>query len=399
MLFLAGFFICLNYYILRVLKDALIVTTSGGAAIIPYLKVWAVFPSVLVASLLLSYLFRRLSRPRVTHLLLGSFSLFFALYLVVDLTRPALISFYVGCELWKVLILFALFWGFVNLTTPLERAKEIYGPLMVSGSLGAIAAGFISDWACRSDAMVPLLLSLVIASTLILFFLFQRLYRTRPVLAQEAHQPQSMRATLKLVLSSRVLICIATLIVSEYVAFNIVEVIWKQQIFELFPDRDQFGSYMSKTVIFTGLMGILASLFVSGPTIKRFGWTATALLPPTIILIANAGFFTSLLMGSTALPLLIGALHNGLCRAARQAFADPTKEMAYIPLPKPHQTHGKALIDGTSSTIGKLGGSLLLQGPLFHSIPSCALVVLCATLTTFGAVLGMGKTYRQSLAH
>src|SRR5258708_2640488 len=52
------FLISFDYNVLRTMKDALVVTAkSSGAEVIPFIKVWVMFPG----SVLLTYLFTRLS--------------------------------------------------------------------------------------------------------------------------------------------------------------------------------------------------------------------------------------------------------------------------------------------------------------------------------------------------
>ena len=75
------FFITFDYHILRCLKDTLVVTAKGsGAEVIPFIKVWVMFPT----SILLTWVFIRLSnrfnRENVFYAMLGTFLLFFFLF-------------------------------------------------------------------------------------------------------------------------------------------------------------------------------------------------------------------------------------------------------------------------------------------------------------------------------
>src|SRR5258708_3886181 len=72
------FFITFDYNILRTMKDSLVVTAKdSGAEIIPFIKVWVMFPG----SILLTYIFTRLSnrlaRETVFYVMLSIFLLFF----------------------------------------------------------------------------------------------------------------------------------------------------------------------------------------------------------------------------------------------------------------------------------------------------------------------------------
>jgi len=57
-MFVMLFLICFNYSILRNLKDALVVTAkNSGAEVIPFIKVWAMLPTAILAT----WIFARLS--------------------------------------------------------------------------------------------------------------------------------------------------------------------------------------------------------------------------------------------------------------------------------------------------------------------------------------------------
>src|SRR3984885_16022434 len=144
------FFINFDYNILRTMKDALIITAeSSGAEVIPFIKVWVMFPG----SVLMTYIFIRLSnrfnRETVFYVMMGIFLSYFLIFTFVlypareslhaneladrlQTTLPvglkgmiamirywSFTSFYVMSELWSNIILFLMFWGFANQVTRL----------------------------------------------------------------------------------------------------------------------------------------------------------------------------------------------------------------------------------------------------------------------------------------
>lgn len=435
--FALGFLICFNYYLLRVVKDSVVVTgNASGAAVIPFLKMWGVLPAVIGASFLLSLLFRKLSRPKVYSAVVIGFLLFFGAFAILYPFREALQAhaladylqsrlptsfatpievfrhwmlsfFYVGCELWKTLVLLVLFWGFVNASSDLGAARRIYGPLTVAGSLAAVLAGRITVFAgkaCQTpESMVSWLLGLVVLVGIGCLLLYRVAHKRAPRRRIERIQPRSAMAALRMVLKSRILICISIVIICEYLAFNLVEVLWKQQMFNLFPDTQAYCIYTGRVLVWTGIAGIVGSLFVASNVIRYFGWTTAALLLPAIVLILSVGFYGFTFFASASGAVLLGSIHNVFCRAGRQALADPAKEIAYIPLPDHLQTHGKTFVDGVSPTIGKTSGSLIQQALLIGSpsmlaaAPYSAIIVFGAIAATFAAVFGVGKDYRRSL--
>ena len=445
--FLLGFLICFNYYLLRPIKDTVVVTmSSSGAGVIPFLKLWGVLPAVIGAAFLMSLLYRKLSRPTVFYLGTTAFLLYFIIFTLflypsrellaldtfasalhthlpqgfaapIELIRQWPLSlFYIVCELWKVVVLMVLFWGYVNSRTDVRAAQRLYAPLMVGGSLSGWLAGEITiatsgyEW----SSMLTLLISLVAlvgAACLALFAWVHRVHgkEERPTKdpVPEAYKPRSALEALRLVLRSRVLLCIAVMIIAEYVAFNLVEVLWKEQMHRLYPNPADFCGCTGKVLRWTGILGIIASLFISGNVVRRFGWLTITLLTPIVLALTSFAFFFFLFGAPIGAPVglavFFGAVHNCTSRAARQAFADPAKEMAYLPLPSDLQTQGKTFVDGVSPTIGKTGGALIQQGLLLAvpdimgTAPFAAGLVFLSLIAAAGAVLAVGRPYRQLL--
>src|SRR5262249_17133290 len=128
----------------------------------------------------------------------------------------------------------------------------------------------------------------------------------------------------------------------------------------------------------TGILATLFAWFVSGNSIRKFGWTFTAMLTPTILLITSVGFFGCFLaegtmsdlmqgiLGTTPLAMAVffGSTQNILCRAAKYSVFDSTKEMAFVPLSAECKIRGKAAIDGVAGRFGKSGGSFIHQSLL-----------------------------------
>ena len=152
------FLLSFDYNVLRTMKDVLVVTAkSSGAEVIPFIKVWVMFPGSVLMTYLFTRLSNRFSREMVFYamiaIFLGYFFIFtFFLYPIRDTLHlhstadslqavlPAgfkgmiamvrywsFTTFYVMSELWSNIILFLLFWGFANQITRIGEAKRFYG--------------------------------------------------------------------------------------------------------------------------------------------------------------------------------------------------------------------------------------------------------------------------------
>lgn len=439
-----AFFISFNYNILRNMKDALLVTAKhSGAEVIPFIKVWGIVPCAILITTLYGKLNNKLDRNRVFYSMVTIFLTFFALFTFVIYPMGeklhlhgaanwlqshlplgfkgfiAMIrywtfsSFYIMSELWSSTILSMLFWGFTNQITQIHQAKRFYGLISTGLNSACVISGQISVLLCSSyffsrihlsadplENSLILLTMTVLGSGLIILMTYA--YLTEKVLPQQKDsfhnelkkKPKiklSMRQNIAYLTKSRYLLCITLIVLAYNVIINLVEVIWKDQVRQLYPNPLEYNIYMNHISSITGFLACILSFLFSAQLIRRFGWTFTALIPPIILLITSIGFFTCFFGGKTALlgvfsmlgatPLMLtvffGAIQNSLCRAAKFTLFDATKEMAFIPLSDESKLKGKAVIDGIGSRLGKSGGSLIHQTLLiiFTSIAASAHIV------------------------
>lgn len=143
--------------ILDSLKDALIITAHGGGAhLIPFLTVYAVFPSSLVFFFLYSFATQHYSRAQLFNSIIGMFMVFFAVFsfflypnqetlaphewadrvshllpsgldgLVGMIRNWILTLFFCISELWGDVVLGLLFWGLANDTTSLSVSARCF---------------------------------------------------------------------------------------------------------------------------------------------------------------------------------------------------------------------------------------------------------------------------------
>src|SRR5262249_38706081 len=72
------FLITFNYNVLRTMKDTLVVTAaSSGAEVIPFIKVWVMFPGAILMTFLFTRLTNRFSRTKVFYMMTSLFLVYF----------------------------------------------------------------------------------------------------------------------------------------------------------------------------------------------------------------------------------------------------------------------------------------------------------------------------------
>ena len=171
MLFLL-FLLCICYNILRNLKDTIVLTAkASGAEVIPFIKVWGMLPGVFLATWFYTRLASRFKREHVFYILISAFLSYFLLFafviyphsealhldrlgdwltqvlpkgfngLIAMVRNWTFTSFYVISELWSVLVLAVLYWGFANDITQVSQAKRTYGILNIGSNVAPILGG------------------------------------------------------------------------------------------------------------------------------------------------------------------------------------------------------------------------------------------------------------------
>ncbi len=459
-MFFMFFLVSFNYNALRACKDSLVVTApQSGAEAIPFIKVWAILPGALLLTYLFTRLSNRFTREKVFYIMMSLFLGFFLLFTFVlfpaqDFFHPNALAdkmqqvlpegfkgliamfrnwtftlFYVMSELWGTAILTVLFWGFANEVTKVDEAKRYYGLLMIGANIAGIISGqasvilsantFIPHLpygSCSWDQSILFLNCLIIASgvgTIAIYrWLNHHVIRPNAPVVEPEKVKMSMRSNFKYLLKSKYLMCIALIVLTYNVAINLVEVVWKNQIKQLYPNASEYNIYMGEVMT---LMGIIATLtaFLTVYAMRRFSWTFNALVPAVMMFVTGTAFLLFVLfpdsglnwiaamIGSTPLMLSValGGLQNCLGRATKYTIFDATKEIAFVPLDTESKQKGKAAIDGVGSRLGKSGGSVIHQSLLLifstvgASTPYVAVIFLVVVAVWGLSVLSLGKRF------
>ncbi|KAJ4744844.1 hypothetical protein LUZ62_019021 [Rhynchospora pubera] len=450
------FCILFNYTIVRNTKDVLVVTAKGSSAeIIPFLKTWVTLPTAIGFMLMYTKLSDKLSKEALFYSMIFPFIAFFGafafvLYPLRDMIHPIGLAdklvaalgpsfvgpvailriwsfclFYVMAELWGSVVLSLLFWGFANQIMTVDEAKKFYSLFGLGANISLIFAGrtvrFFSNLRERLgpgvdgwELSLKGMMSMVVVMGLIIsgiYWATNKFVLQDPTVPKPDHRhhhhkkkkkpKQGVKESLRLLLSSKYLRDLATLVVSYGISINLVEVTWKSKLKAQFPSPNAYASFMGDFSTATGLTTLIMML-VGRQVLLKFGWGTAALVTPTVLLVTGVGFFYLVLFGQTLTPLLshfgmtpllaavyVGAVQNIFSKSAKYSLFDPCKEMAYIPLDEEMKFKGKAAIDVVGNPLGKSGGALIQQvmilvfGSLANSTPylgGALLVIVLAWL-------------------
>ncbi|KAM0893016.1 hypothetical protein ACQ4PT_025375 [Festuca glaucescens] len=460
------FCILFNYTILRDTKDVLVVTAKGSSAeIIPFLKTWVNLPMAIGFMLAYSKLSDVLSREALFYTVIFPFIAFFGLFGFVlyplrDVIHPTALAdkllaalgpsflgpvailriwsfclFYVMAELWGSVVVSVLFWGFANQITTVDEAKEFYPLFGLGANIALIFSGRtvkyfsnlrktmapgVDGWEVSLKGMmgIVVLLGLVISS---IYWGVNKLVLNDPSLPKSDHKKKkkkpklSMKESMKVLVSSKYVRDLATLVVAYGISINLVEVTWKSKLKAQFPSPNEYSSFMGDFSTATGI-ATFTMMLLGRIIFQKFGWGVAAMITPTVLLVTGVSFFSLLLFGQPLTPMLatmgmtpllaavyVGALQNIFSKSAKYSLFDPCKEMAYIPLDGDMKLKGKAAIDVVCNPLGKSGGALIQQflilifGSLANSTPYLGGILLVIVLAWLGAARSLDKQF-SSLA-
>jgi AAA family ATP:ADP antiporter len=449
---IVSFFLAFNYFVLKALKETLLVTApEAGAEAIPFVKMWLLFPISVVFLGAFTWMAARLSlRFAVSTMIiffLSCYALFaFVLYPMGDSLHlntfaddlqkilppgwkglAAVIRywsyslFFVTAECWCTMIYSVVFWGYANAVINLADAKKYYPYLTLAGTLAALIAGpltifltgdgfgsFVPEGHDKWDAaFFGLTLSVLFCG---IFALGVFLKACPTVVMHTQNEKIPFWTSLTKIFRSKYLITLAGVCLTYNLLINLTEVVWKNQVLVLYPNPREFTSYLSYVTLLTGLISTILTLFVCRQSLRKYGWTRTALITPIIALATGVVFFLSI-YGNLFSPLpitlslvtFLGSLHICMSSGAKYTLFEPTKEMAFIPLSNEEKLHGKAAIDGVGARLGKTTSSLVYQMLLIAlpTISACTpfvgFLMIFVIIGCISCILSLGRQMEAPL--
>lgn len=429
------FLIIYIYAVLRISRDALVVSHLGAEAI-SAIKVWVVLPVSLVFISLYIKLFDSFVRSRLFHCMSWffiSYYIVFALFLyphgaelsisisdAVIIRLPALkylfkiisswhyCMFYVFSELWIVAMLSISFWQIANHITTIEEAKRFYPLLGIAAQLGLTAAsvsskffvGVGTDW---QPTLNNVTISVVVAGLALSLSLIalgkvigaETLNLTKDQL--RIKDKMNFRKSLKYIVSSKPILLVTSLLLCYNISFYLVEDIWKKAVEVFFAgDANHIHYFMSGIYIYVSILSI-ACAFLSILILRVCKWKTVALITPLTVLTLGGMFFLFMLLrdksavltmktSALAIVVYLGAIQNIFSRSTKYTLFDPAKEMVYIPLNNKLKTKGKAAAETIGMKFGKGGGAFINQ-LLLTLFPSLTLLDLSPIISVIFLVV------------
>ena len=318
--------------------------------------------------------------------------------------------YYVCCEAWGSFTLVILFWQIANEIYSRQEAARNYPVFSMLGGVGIILASMVIEQMGRQQNVIFIttqIISMIGITNLWLVSQVWRCQKDKHLVEQK--KSVSLHEGFKIALTTPHILYLAICIISFSILITVCENAVRDMILHQYSNENMVFKFWGSFFFGKGLMVISAN-FISRSLLKQFGWFYVAIITPIICiftihfvlgipLMQKAGIIT----GQSQAVLWILTILLQLSFAIKYAFFDPTKEMAYIPLPANERTYGKTVADGLGSRIGNVSSGLIqtiaimiASGSEFSEIAP-ALFVMCSliSLSWTWAMGGLSGSYHS----
>lgn len=426
--------IALNGKFLVIIKDALILNIKDtDATIISFIKIWLVLP----LSFLFTYLYHRLelylNKWQIFLLFTSVFSLFLLLFVLVmqpnfaqlqalnlfyfllDIFppsfRPFLVAirdwpftfFFLCSEMWMTFMLSFLFWSFALEVLNRDESRHYLGyfSLDFAGILAGLLGMYCSylsqkNWDKFLYWSVSCVLALCMIQLALYYFSFKTYLNKDAKFAKELKKTKSgsfLRNSWHTLGKNELYKSIAFMTFFFEFCDHFLEIIWKSQVKNYFESASEISSYMSEFTLFTGILGVLVTLFISSPLLRKGYWKQCAQATPyfvvgsTIVLCLfmivpqNSIIFRSLFYTDQKYLLLaLCTAQASFLKISKFTFFDNSKEMAILQVDRGDRSYCRSLTVTVPSRLGKTLSALGWQG--YTIIPQ-----LSGSLLPIGALI------------
>ena len=255
------------------------------------------------------------------------------------------------------------FWTLAGRVFDLRQAKRLFG-LAGSGYWLAFSVGGFLMPALIAWLGTPNLLLLAAASVGAALGILLWILRAFPGHVAEPvdAEPASSRRSSSNLLRSRYVVLIFAMMVLWWIGFFFIENIFYDRAYARFADADQLASFLGGLFAAVGVLGLLTSLFFTGPIIGRYGLWAGRLIMPVLLTIVTATLaLTGTLSGATAALFWLAALNKLLNVGLGFSLEQSSLAILYQPLPGDQRVRIQTMAEGIVQPLAiGLAGVLLL---------------------------------------
>jgi len=404
------FLILTAYYVMKPVREALILVEPGGAELKSYsTALQAVLLAVLVPAygVLAARLPRRWLINIVTACFIACLPLF---YFATEAGVHVGVAFFLWIGVFSLMVT-AQFWAYANDLYTTEAGKRLFALIAFGASSGAVFGAFISSHLIGAIGVAPMLLVaiVILAASLALFNVIDlRTGSPAPGTAREelAQPPIGHGNAFALVLRSRYLLLIAALFflvnwvntTGEYVLSSIVKHAADADIVagRLAPEQQGafIGAFFANYFEVVNLTGMLLQLFVVSRLVKYIGLPVALCILP---LIAFGVYSVAALIPS----LVIVRWAKTTERSVDYSLQNTVAQMLYLPTAREEKYQAKQVTDTLVVRAGDVAASATVfvgSSVLALSAAQFATINVVLAAVWLGVALLLGREFQRRAA-
>jgi AAA family ATP:ADP antiporter len=397
------FLILMSYYILKTVREALILG-EGTAELKSYLSAG----QVVVLAFLVPYYGRLVARfPRMK--LINVVTVFFvicppAFYLLGQFGVPLGMIYFVWIGIFSLMIV-AQFWSFANDVYSKEEGERLLVIVGLGASLGAVAGARVADRLIEPFGVLQLMLlgAVVLGLQLLLTNHIDRIERGRRPRVQRVTNPKAAPVdnAFAMVFRTRYLLLMALMILvvnwinatGEYILGSIVKEHASAMVAAgTAPGLSEgqiIGDFYAKYFSLANLLGLVLQLFVVSRIIKHQGVARAVMILPVL----SFGVYNVLMF----VPLLTAALAAKVVENSTDYSLNNTvRNMLFLPCTYEQKFAAKQAIDSFFVRMGDvLSAGLVFVGTTAVALPARGFAAVNAVLAIVALILAwrVGRHY------
>jgi AAA family ATP:ADP antiporter len=404
LLALTVFLILMGYYVLKPVREALILT-EGSAELKTYMSA----AQVVMLAFLIPYYGRLVAKfPRMR--LINIVTVFFIaclilFYVLAQFNVPLAIVFFLWIGIFNLMVV-AQFWSFANDVYTKEEGLRLFVIVGFGASLGAVVGARAADRLIEPLGVYQLMVVgavILIAQLVITNYIDRRETGRRPKTATAAAAPKSSGSNaFAMVFRTRYLLLMGLMLMllnwvnttGEYILGSIVKDTATQMIASGqangLTEGQLIGDFYSKYFSLVNVLGLVLQLFVVSRVVKYLGIPWAVMILPLISL----GTYNILVFYPALLAVLAGKVAEN---STDYSLNNTVRNMLFLPCTYEQKFSGKQAIDSFFVRIGDvLSAGLVFVGSIVGLQPRGYAAVNAVIVVVWLALAWMvGRSYQQ----
>lgn len=392
------------YYLLKTIREPLILNARGGAEVKSYSA--AVTAGLLIV-LVPAYSAVASRVPRVklinstTLCFIGCLLVFFAL---AQVGVPIGVPFFIWVGIFGLMAI-AQLWAFANDVYTIEQGKRLFAVVGFGASLGAIAGSFATGRLVKALGPSPLLIAAAGLLAVCLVITNAVSIREKGARTTKARETLRGKSGFSLVFSNRYLLFLALLMLLANLVNTTGEYILGKTVVGLYErsrganvggldESKVIGEFYGNFFTLVNLFAALLQAFVVSRVLKRFGMRIALIVLPALALF---GYASMAFLPSLALVRGVKLAEN----AVDYSLQSTTMNALYLPTGRDAKYKAKQANDAFFVRFGDvLSAGLVFAGThgLGFAAPQFALVNVALAAAWLALAVGIGRRFERLAA-